>query len=349
MASPLRTPLCDLLGIDHPILSVGIAAGAGPELAAAVSNTGAFGVVGASGMRPERLASAIERTRSLTRRPFGINLIIDTVDPDEDNAFFRSQIAAAGAAGAKAVVLFWGDPAPLLEAARAAGLVVLVQVGSAEEAAAAAAAGVDAVIAQGLEAGGHVRATRPLWEVLPETLDAVAPLPVLASGGIGDGAGIARALRVGAQGVSLGTRFVACAEANIHPDYQRRIVESSAADTVYTEDLYDVDWPNAPHRSLRNRTYDEWVAAGRPPSGRRPGEGTAIGRRRLASGDYVEWRRYAVGMATRDFEGDLDYAPLWAGESCSVIAEVKPAAEIVAELVRDAEAALAQPAAAARD
>jgi NAD(P)H-dependent flavin oxidoreductase YrpB (nitropropane dioxygenase family) len=172
---------------------------------------------------------------------------------------------------------------------------------------------------------------------------------VLASGGIGNGAGIARALSLGARGVSLGTRFVACAEANIHPEYQRRVVASGAADTVYTEDLYDVGWPNAPHRTLRNRSYDEWLAAGRPAPGQRPGEGTPIGRRRLASGEYVDWQRYAVGMATRDFEGDFDYAPLWAGESCSVVDDVKSAAEILAELVRDAEAALAQSAAAATD
>jgi len=349
MPSPLHTPLCDLLGIEHPILSVGMAAGAGAELAAAVSTAGGFGVLGASGMKPERLRAEVERARSLTERPFGINLIIDTDEPEPDREFFRAQIAAAGAAGAKAVVLFWGDPAPLLTAARAAGLVVLIQVGSAEEAANAAAAGVDAVIAQGLEAGGHVRATRSLWEVLPETVQAVAPLPVLASGGIGDGTGIARALSLGAQGVSLGTRFIASTEANAHPEYQRRVVASSAADTVYTEDLYDVGWPNAPHRTLRNGTYEEWVAAGRPPPGQRPGEGTVIGRRRLSSGDYVEWPRYAVGVVTRDFEGDFDQAPLWAGESCSVVADVKPAAEIVAELVRDAAAALAQPVAVAKD
>lgn len=346
MASPLHTPLCDLLGIDVPILSVGFAAGARAELAAAVSEAGGFGVLGASGMKPETVRVEVERTRALTERPFGINLIIDTDDPDDDNEFFRSQIAAAGAAGAKAVVLFWGDPAPLLAAARAAGLTVLIQVGSADEAAAAAAAGVDAVIAQGLEAGGHVRATRSVWEVLPEAVAAVAPLPVLASGGIGDGAGIARALRLGAQGVSLGTRFVASAEANIHPEYQRRVLASGATDTVYTDDLYDVGWPNAPHRSLRNRTYDEWVAAGRPAPGERPGEGTAIGRLRRASGEYVEWPRYAVGMATRDFDGDLDYAPLWAGESCSLVDEVKPAAQIVGDLVREVEAAFAQTAAA---
>jgi nitronate monooxygenase len=233
-------------------------------------------------------------------------------------------------------VLFWGDAAAVVDAAHAAGLAVLIQVGSVAEAEAAVKAGVDAVIAQGLEAGGHVRGTTSIWDLIPATVEAVRGTPVLASGGIGDGAGVARALDAGAQGVSLGTRFVASEEADAHPDYKRRIVASSAADTVFTDDLYDVGWPDAPHRTLRNRTFEEWVAAGRPPAGERPGEGSVIGRRRLFSGDVVNWRRYAVGMATSEFEGDLEYAPLWAGESCSVVNDVKPAAQIVGDLVREA-------------
>ncbi|OFW71225.1 MAG: hypothetical protein A2Y55_06055 [Actinobacteria bacterium RBG_16_68_12] len=165
------------------------------------------------------------------------------------------------------------------------------------------------------------------------------PVPVLASGGIGDGAGLARALEHGAQGVSLGTRFVASDEAWIHPAHKQRVVESTADDTVYNE-LYDVWWPGAPHRTLRNKTYDEWVAAGRPPPGKRPGEGTSIGRRRLVSGDVQDWPRYAVGIVPPNFEGDIEYVPMLAGESCSVVNDVKSAAVIVRDLVRDAEAAL---------
>ena len=238
--------------------------------------------------------------------------------------------------------MFWGDPEPLVTVAHEAGLEVLIQVGSVEEALAAASAGVDAVIAQGVEAGGHVRGTTPIWDLLPAAVEAVAPVPVLASGGIGDGAGLARALSLGAQGVSLGTRFVASDEANVHPEYKRRIVESSAKDTVYTTDLYDVWWPDAPHRTLRNRTHAEWEAAGRPASGERPGDGTIVGTRRSYAGDVVEWPRYATGVITPDFEGDLDLPPMWAGESSSVVNDIKPAGEIVADLVREAEAALAQ-------
>ncbi len=339
MALDLRTPLCRSLGIDHPVFSAGIGAGARAELVAAVSNAGGFGVLGASGLPPQALRSEIERAKTLTDRPFGINVIIaddPTGDLEEDRRFFISQIRAAAEEGAAAVVLFWGDASPYVPAAHEAGLKVLIQVGSVDEALTAAAAGVDAVIAQGVEAGGHVRGKTSIWDLLPAAVEQLAPVPVLASGGIADGAGLAHALELGAQGVSLGTRFVASDEANVHPEYKRRIVESSAEDTVYTDDLYDVWWPDAPHRTLRNATLAEWEAAGRPPSGKRPGEGTIVGTRRSYTGDVVEWPRYATGMITPDFEGSLEHAPMWAGESCSVVNDIRPAGEIVSALVQGA-------------
>jgi nitronate monooxygenase len=335
-----------MLGCRFPVLSAGIGAGAGSELAAAVSNAGGFGVLGASGMPPEVVRDVVERTRELTDQPFGVNVIIDADPPeylDEDRDWFLAQITAAADAGATAMVLFWGNPAPFVETAHDRGLRVLIQVGSVEEAEGAVAAGVDAVIAQGVEAGGHVRGTASIWELIPAAVDAVRPTPVLASGGIGDGAGLARARQLGAQGVSLGTRFVASEEAYAHPEYKQRIIASEASDTVLT-DLFDVGWPNAPHRTLRNRTYEEWVAAGRPPPGRRPGEGTLIGHTRSSSGEIRDWPRYGgAALATPEFDGDIEYAPLWAGESCSVVNDIKPAGEIVKDLVRDAELALGRP------
>jgi len=344
MAMQLRTPLCDALGIELPILSVGFGAAAGPELVAAVSNAGGFGVLGASGMNPDEIIGRIRRTRQLTNRPFGINFIIAELESDseEDRAFLREEVAAAAGERVDAVVLFWGDAAPYVEPAHRHGVKVLLQVGSAGEALAAAAAGVDAVIAQGVEAGGHVRGTTSIWALLPATVEAVKPLPVIASGGIGDGAGLARALKGGAQGVSLGTRFVACDEAWLHPAYKQRIVASTAKDTVLNE-LYDIWWPGAPHRTLRNKTLAEWEAAGRPPTGQRPGEGSSIGRRRMASGEIQDWPRYAIGTVPPDFDGDVEYAPLWAGESCTVVNDIKPAGEIVRDLARDAQAALERP------
>jgi len=292
----------------------------------------------------EVIRAEVERTRGLTGRPFGVNLLIATDPPeylDEDRDAILAEIAAAADAGAAAVVLFWGDPAPFVEAAHAGGLKALIQVGSVEEAVSAVVAGVDAVIAQGVEAGGHVRGTTSIWQLIPRTVEAVSPRPVLASGGIGDGAGLARALELGAQGVSLGTRFVASEEASIHPAYKERVVSNNASETVLTPDLFDADWPGAPHRTLRNRIHEEWEAAGRPPSGKRPGQGTTIGRNRSTSGEIEDWQRYATGMATPEFDGDIEYAPLWAGESVSVVNDIKPAGEIVKDLVRHAADTLA--------
>ena len=345
MAIELRTPLCAELGIDYPILSVGFGVSAGSELVAAVSNAGGCGVLGGSSgaMPTEHVRRSVDRIRELTDRPFGFNMIIagleDPDTTDEDWAWLRGRIGAALDGGASVLVFFWGNPAAFVEEAHQRGAKVFLQVGSVPEAQEAVAAGVDAVIAQGIEAGGHVKGTTSVWDLLPAMVEAVSPTPVLASGGIGDGAGIARALSLGAQGVSLGTRFVASEEAWIHPFYKQKVVASGAEDTYYGE-LFDVGWPDAPHRTLRGKTLAEWEAAGKPPTGDRPGEGKPIGTLRFPWGE-VAWLRYTSGMLVPDFDGDPDYAPLWAGESCGVVHDVKPAAEIVRELVRDAQAALA--------
>jgi NAD(P)H-dependent flavin oxidoreductase YrpB (nitropropane dioxygenase family) len=295
-------------------------------------------VLGGGSSPIEIVADRIARTRSLTSAPFGVNVIIAESDPG-DAVLWRQLIEAISELDVAAIVLFWGDPTPYVDAPHRHGKKVLIQVGSVKEAKAAVEAGVDAVIAQGIEAGGHVRGTTPIWELLPEAVRAVKPVPVIASGGIGDGAGLARALQYGAQGVSLGTRFVACDETWVHPAYKQRIVDGRADDTVLNT-LYDVPWPDAPHRTLRNKTYREWVAAGRPPSGSRPGEGTSIGHRTTMSGEWAEWPRYAIGTAPPDFDGDIEYAPLWAGESINEVNDIKPAADIVRDLVSEAEAAL---------
>lgn len=344
MMAGFRTPLCDLLGIDVPILCAGMGSVAGPDLVAAVSEAGGFGVLGVSGATPESVRARIDRTRTLTNRPIGANIIIDEIGwaaSEDDRQLVRSEVLSAIETRVAAVVLFWGNPEPYVEPARERGVKVLIQIGSLAEAEEAAASGVDAIVAQGVEAGGHVRGTTSIWELLPAVVAAVSPLPVLASGGIGDGAGIARAIGLGAQGVSLGTRFVASDESQAHAVYKRRIVESKAEDTVYTEDLYDISWPGAPTRTLRNRTYDEWEAAGRPPPGERPGERTLVGTLRMPSGETHDLPRYAgSGSPLVGFEGDIDYPAMWAGESVEVVDDVMPAGEIVRRLAADAAAAL---------
>lgn len=339
----VRTPLCDLLGIDVPILSVGFGVSATPDLAAAVSTAGGLGVLGL-GIPADAARERIARTRELTERPFGGNIIIadlamvDVSEKDRDET--RQAVHLAFAERVPVVVLFWGDPATFVAPAHRAGTRLLVQVGSPEEARAAKDAGVDAVILQGSEAGGHVLAKRSIWDTLPATVRALGTTPVIASGGIGNGRSIARAMKLGAQGVSLGTRFVACEEAWIHPHYKRRIVEATAADTDYSDDLFDGGWPDAPHRFLKNKTYHEWVAAGRPPPGRRPGAGEKIGTMRMPWADRVA-HRYDAGMLVPTFDGDPEDFVMWAGTSVDEVGDLKPAAEVVRDLVRETEEALA--------
>ncbi len=205
-------------------------------------------------------------------------------------------------------------------------------VGSAADARSAVDAGVDVVIAQGWEAGGHVRGTVASMPLIPAVVDAVAPAPVVAAGGIADGRGLAAALALGAAGVWIGTRFLASDEAAIHPRYRERLLQAVETDTVYTENLFDVRWPNAPHRTLRNQTVEAWEAAGRPRSGERPGEGDVIGTSR-SGGPIVRYQSYTPGA---DAEGEIDAMSLWAGQGVGLVRKTQPAGEIVREIVEQA-------------
>lgn len=324
----LKTEVCERLRIEHPILSAGFGPGAGPEVAAAVSNAGGCGVLGASGFSVPYLRELIGRVRALTSKPFGVNLILEDIADGPIEACLDERVPL--------LVFFWGDPAPYVGPAHARDVKVAVQVGSVGEAKTAAAAGVDFVIAQGVEAGGHVRGTTALSVLLPAVVDAVTPIPVLASGGVADGRGLAAALSLGAQGVSMGTRFVASDEAFVPRQYKEHIVSGVAEDTIYVEDLFNVGWEKAPHRVLRNAIVREWEAAGKPPIGRRPGEGTTVGSRTRA-GQTTDIPKYASVTPTPEYTSDLEYLPFWAGQTCSLIHDIKPAGQIVRDIIQEAE------------
>ncbi|MDD7941572.1 nitronate monooxygenase [Actinomycetospora lutea] len=325
----LTTDLCRTLGVELPIWNAGMGGGlAGPALAAAVSNAGGLGVLGMGGLPEPVVREQLREARTLTDRPLGANLILPLL-PDD------APVECCLEEGVSVLVLFWGDPGPYVERAHAAGSWLVAHVGSADEARAAADAGVDAVMIQGVEAGGHVRGVEGLATVLPATVDAVAPLPVVASGGIGDGRGVAAALALGAQAVSLGTRFLCSDESRAA--YKDRVVAATGADTIHTK-LFDVEWPDAAHRVLRNRIVEEWLEAGSPASGQRAGEGEVTGKMPVG-GQTVDLPRYSIFMPMDGFEGDLDASVLYAGESCSLVSDVRPAAEIVRTLAADADAA----------
>jgi len=298
-----------------------------PTLAAAVSNAGGLGILPMTWTSPAEIATVVDETRQLTQRPFGVNLGLAW---DQ-----RERLAAALAAGVRIVSFFWGDASSIIGEAREAGAIVFVTVGTAEEARAATAAGADVVVAQGWEAGGHVWGTVSTLALVPRVVDAVAPVPVVAAGGIADGRGLAAVLALGGDGAWVGTRFLAAREAEIHPDYRRRILAASEADTFYGT-LFDRGWPDAPHRTLRNSTIEAWERAGRPASGSRPGETDEPASR--PDGSPVN--RYASATPTAALMGDVEPLPHWAGQGVGLVTREASAAAIVESLVTEADAAI---------
>jgi nitronate monooxygenase len=172
--------------------------------------------------------------------------------------------------------------------------------------------------------------------LVPAVVDAVGPVPVFAAGGIADGRGLAAALALGASGAWIGTRFLASNEATVHPHYRERILQASEEDTVYLDELFDIGWPKAPHRVLRNSTVAAWEAAGRPATGQRPGEGDVVATSK-SRGPIVRYRSYTPGA---DAEGDIDALALWAGQGAALVHKIQPAAEIVREINSEAQAIL---------
>lgn len=317
MVVMVRTPVCELLGIEQPIVQAPMAAV--PQLAAAVSNAGALGM--ATLTWSTSAADVVRETAALTDRPFGGNLVLAS---DQ-----HRRLDEALEAGLRIVSLFWGDPASYVEQVHNANGVVLHTVSSAEEALRAVASGVDVIVAQGWEAGGHVRGQVATLPLVPAVVDAVAPVPVIAAGGIGDARGVAAVLALGAQAAWLGTRFLLAQEMPIHQEYRRRLMDAAETDAQWYADLYEVGWPDAPHRALRNSTAEVWEAAGRPPAGSRPGEGDVIAH--FASGESIV--RYEPAPPMVGTTGDIEALSLWAGQSVALARQPQPAAEIVAELV----------------
>lgn len=168
--------------------------------------------------------------------------------------------------------------------------------------------------------------------LVPAVVDAVSPVPVIAAGGVADGRGLAAALALGASGAWIGTRFLASQEATIHPRYRERLFLANENDTVFLENLFDIHWPNAPHRVLRNKTVEAWEAAGCPPSGKRPGEGEVIATSR-SSRPVVRYQSYTPDT---DADGDIDALSLWAGQSVGLVSKLQSAGDIVREIADEA-------------
>jgi NAD(P)H-dependent flavin oxidoreductase YrpB (nitropropane dioxygenase family) len=320
----MKTTLCGRLGIELAIIQAPMGGAVGPALASAVSNAGGLGMLSPWRADIDTVRRQIRETRALTSRPFGVNLNVEF--PQEE------RLAACLDEGVRVISFFWRDPSSLVPRAKAGGAIVMHTVGSAAEAKRAINSGVDIVVAQGWEAGGHVRGTVATMPLIPAVVDAVSPAPVVAAGGIADGRGLAAALALGAGGAWIGTRFLVSHEAAIHPRYRERLLRANENDTVFLENLFDVGWPNAPHRTLRNQTVEAWESVGRPPAGRRPGEGEVIAKSQ-SSGPIV---RYQSCTASTDTDGDIDALPLWAGQSVGLVSKRQSAGDIVREIADEA-------------
>lgn len=306
------------LGLKYPLFQAPIGSVASPELAAAVAEAGGVGHLACTWRRREDLPVLFAKMKSLTTRPYGANFALDF--PIDD------RLAIALEHGVPLISFFFGDAADYVKRVKSAGAIAIQVVGSIEGAKRAADAGFDLIVAQGREAGGHVYGKLGTMTLVPQVVDAVKPVPVIAGGGIADRRGVAAAIALGAAGVWVGTRFLAAREANIHPRYQELVLASSGDDTLYSE-LFDIGWPRAPLRTLKNSTTKNWEAAGRPLPPDRPGEGEIIGEK-----DGVPLPRYSFSAPTRNTLGEVEAMALYAGENVGLVRSVAAAREIVEEL-----------------
>ncbi len=334
--SLLQTTICSLLNIELPIIQAPIGRCASPALAAAVSNAGGLGAI--TQVNVDAARQRTRETRRLTDRPFAVNILL--IPQDDPQRALKDRLESVHACleeGAPIFASFWDDPTPFVEPIHSAGALIMHQAGSVEEARRAVDAGVDVVVAQGWEAGGHVRGEISTLALVPRVVDAVTPTPVVAAGGIADGRGLAAALALGAAGAFVGTRFVVSVESAAHPIYKEKLLQAVESDTVYSR-LFDGGWPDAPHRTLRNSTVAKWESAGRPPSGQRPGEGDVI----ATLGDGRPVVRYEIGAATPETTGESEATALWAGQGVGLATRIQPAGEIVREIAEEAEQALSR-------
>ena len=311
----LHTPLCDLLEIQHPIMQAGMGGVAYAELVAAVCEAGGYGVLGMAGRSPDFIREEMRKVRKLTDKPFGVDLL--AASPESLTASVEIIIAE----GASSFIAGLGVPMPIMEKLKAAGLKVMVVCGAVKHAVKAEQAGCDAVICQGGEGGGHTGLVGTL-PLVSQAVEAVQ-IPVVAAGGISDGRGLAAALALGAQGVWIGTRFIASTEAHAGQAYREAVVAAQDVDTVRTR-----CYSGKPMRVMSNPYVADWES--------RPQEIQPFPLQAMHS-----TQTGVMGGIGGQIEGlDPDRSCFAMGQSAGGVHDIKPAAQIVAEMVAEAEAAI---------
>lgn len=313
----LQTRLCELFGVTHPIINAPMAGPAKAELAAAVAEAGGLGLIGGSSGDPAWLRQQIRDVRARTDRPFGVGFI--TCQPGID-----ALLATAIAERVPVIAHSFADPTPHVRAAHAAGILVLAQVQSVAQAVRAAQAGVDAITAQGVEAGGHTGMSSATLPLVPAVLDAVGDVPVVAAGGIADGRGLAAVLMLGAEGAWIGTRFAASRESAGSEWGKARIVQAGTDDTVLTK-VYDVISGAAFPAGIADRVLQNTYTR------------TWHGREQELLQDRDGWRHRLEDAAQH---GDAEYAAVRAGNAAGLVNAIEPAGDILRRIVAEAEAIL---------
>jgi nitronate monooxygenase len=323
----MQTTFTELLNIAYPIIQAPIGSATNPLLASEVSNAGGLGTLALSWKNPAECRSMIQETKKLTVKPFAVNLVLD-IDQEE-----RIQICIEEKV--PIVWLFWANPSPYVERLKSEGIIVCTTVASSAEAREYEAAGVDFMIAQGWEAGGHVKGTVASSVLLAAITEKVS-IPVIASGGFTDGRGLVAALALGASGISIGTGFLMSKEAAVADEYRQLISQADENSTVITDNLYNKGWENAPHRVLRNSTVNAWETAGKPEVGKRPGEQDIIAHD--ATGNPIE--RYSDNNPIKGVTGNLEAMALYAGQSAGIAPEGLTAKETILHIMQQANQTL---------
>jgi enoyl-[acyl-carrier protein] reductase II len=313
----LKTPLCRMLGVEHPILLAGMGGVSYAELAAAVSNAGGYGVLGMAGTSPDFIRAQMRQVKTLTDKPFGVDLL--AASPESLTASVDIIIEE----GASSFIAGLGVPMPIMEKLKKAGLKVMVVCGAVKHAVKAEAAGCDAVICQGGEGGGHTGLVGAL-PLVAQAVDAVK-IPVAAAGGLYDGRGLAAALALGAQAVWMGTRFIASTEAHAGDLYRQTILDAADDATIRTR-----CYSGKPMRVKNNPYVEDWES--------RPGDIQPFPMQAMTS-----IRNQAMGGIGGQIEGlDPDKSCFAMGQSAGGVHEVLPAGEIVARIMAEAHAAIAR-------
>ena len=320
MGGHLSTRVCDLLDCRYPVVLAGMGGVARSELVAAITNAGGFGFLGMVREPPSLIRKEVEAVRRATSRRFGVNLIPAATDSE----LLERQLHMCIDLAVPVVALFWELVPGVVERLRDAGILVVYQVGSAKEAETAQRAGAHILIAQGVEAGGHVRGTTPLKRLLSEVI-ASSDVPVLASGGIVDGRDVADALSSGADGVVIGTAFLASPESFAHDYHKERIVTARSQETLLT-DMFHINWPiGAPVRVLQNSATQGLRG---DPFGPKSVIGEEEGRP-----IYL----FSTNSPLRSMTGDFEAMALYAGQGVDRIDAIIPAGDRLRAIVAEAQ------------